>query len=351
MDGEQQQIVPYTHLDYVDTLEPGYRFCPTDSELIVYYLKRKNELGEHPEGRLYDVNVYDHHPIQLTGCYPSCDGKWYFFTMREPKYAKGTRVNRRTKDFGHWRSTQTDATVYDFATRRGVGKKRSLAFHDENNRKTSWLMYEYTYNRPNLPSGSHVNKLSDWVLCKIYKKESTRGISSSNNNNNEADQRVQNTSNQGEVIQQLNEVHDVQPPPAQRRRVLVNPESNQQVQHDHQPGSGVHKMASVGMNTTIQPLAAFQDPSQLQSFSGNSTCEYYQNQSMSTSTNSSRFSSGASSSSSVCPTLEQQVHNTYHEDSQTLVNMQCCYNPSSMDATDDDSWEPEDYEALLSLLD
>ncbi|KAI3741114.1 hypothetical protein L1987_58781 [Smallanthus sonchifolius] len=257
MDGEQQQIVPYTHLDYVDTLEPGYRFCPTDSELIVYYLKRKIELGEHPEGRLYDVNVYDHHPIQLTGCYPSCDGKWYFFTMREPKYAKGTRVNRRTKDFGHWRSTQTDATVYDFATRRGVGKKRSLAFHDENNRKTSWLMYEYTYNRPmyeytynrpNLPSGSHGNK---------------------------------------------------------------NP---------------------------IQPLSAFHDPNQgfppeqVRSFS---TCEYYQNRSLSTSTNGSWFSSGASSSSSVCPAVGT---------SREMVEQ-------FMDATGDDSWEPQDYEALLSLLD
>ncbi|KAI3800356.1 hypothetical protein L1987_28446 [Smallanthus sonchifolius] len=274
MDGEQQQIVPYTHLDYVDTLEPGYRFCPTDLELIVYYLKRKIELGEHPKGRLYDVNVYDHHPIQLTGCYPSCDDKWYFFTMREPKYAKGTRVNRRTKDFGHWRSSQTDATVYDFATRRGVGKKRLLAFHDEKNRKTSWLMHEYTYNRPNLPSGSHVNK--------IYKKVSTRIV-----------------------------------------------KNNQMDQHHDDDQTNHH----LGKNP-IQPLSAFHDPNdqgfppeQVRSFS---TCEYYQNRSMSTSTinGSSRFTSGASSSREMVE--------------------ECCYNPF-MDATDDDSLDPQDYKALLSL--
>ncbi|KAI3741113.1 hypothetical protein L1987_58780 [Smallanthus sonchifolius] len=340
MDGEQQQIVPYTHQllpDYVDTLEPGYCFRPTDSELIVYYLKRKIELGEQPKGRLYEVNVYDHHPKQLTGCYASCDDIWYFFTMREAKYTKGTRVNRRTKNFGFWRSVK-DATVYDFVTRRVVGKKRSLAFHNENNHKTSWLMHEYTYNG----YGTHVNKLTDWVLCKIYKKESTRTV---NNNDNQTDQQVQNAMNQGVVIPQQNELHDDQPPPAQRRRVSVN----QHHETNHHLGKNINPTP-----ITMQPLATFQDPNQVQSFFGSSTCEHYLNQSKSTSTNGSRFLSGASSSSSVCPTLvtsreivEQQVHNTYHEDSETLVNMQSCYN-GSMDAAD---WEPHDYEAILSLLD
>ncbi|KAJ0538740.1 putative transcription factor NAM family [Helianthus annuus] len=67
---EDQQIVPYIQQelrDYDDALEPGYRFCPTDSELIIYYLKRKIELGEQSRCRIYDVHVYSHHPNELTG--------------------------------------------------------------------------------------------------------------------------------------------------------------------------------------------------------------------------------------------------------------------------------------------
>ncbi|KAM0042895.1 putative transcription factor NAM family [Helianthus debilis subsp. tardiflorus] len=131
---EDQQIVPYVQQelrDYDDALEPGYRFCPTDSELITYYLKRKIELGEQPRCRIYDVHVYSHRPNELTERYRLCEGIWYFCTMRERKHQTGTRVNRRTKDFGYWKSTQKDTKVYDFLTRRVVGTKRPLAFYDE----------------------------------------------------------------------------------------------------------------------------------------------------------------------------------------------------------------------------
>ena len=54
--------------DYLSTLPLGYRFCPTDSEIIVNYLKPKIETGKkHTEWRLYDINFYDHHPDQLAG--------------------------------------------------------------------------------------------------------------------------------------------------------------------------------------------------------------------------------------------------------------------------------------------
>lgn len=68
---QQQQLASYNNHqaegDYVDNLQPGYRFCPTDAEIIVYYLKRKIDTGEHPQSRLYEVNIYDHDPQDLAG--------------------------------------------------------------------------------------------------------------------------------------------------------------------------------------------------------------------------------------------------------------------------------------------
>nr|GFB95556.1 NAC domain-containing protein [Tanacetum cinerariifolium] len=41
-------------LDYADSINPGYRFSPTEPETIVYYLRRKIETREqHPECRYY----------------------------------------------------------------------------------------------------------------------------------------------------------------------------------------------------------------------------------------------------------------------------------------------------------
>ncbi|KAK1422651.1 hypothetical protein QVD17_17937 [Tagetes erecta] len=173
------QIVPYTRQvepDYLDNLLPGYRFCPTDSELILHYLKRKIETGEHRGCRIYEVNLYDYTPEQLTNQYRACDNKWYFLTPVSRKYVNGFVANRKiTGDTeALWKTTQKGAPVYFDASRRQViGSKRSLAFYEKKGCKTPWLMHEYTLNDTNCPvkRGRDGNKvLTDWVLCTIYKK-------------------------------------------------------------------------------------------------------------------------------------------------------------------------------------
>nr|GFA84133.1 hypothetical protein [Tanacetum cinerariifolium] len=54
-------------LDYADSLNSGYRFSATDSEIIVYYLQRKIETGEqHPECRYYIADFYGDTPDNLS---------------------------------------------------------------------------------------------------------------------------------------------------------------------------------------------------------------------------------------------------------------------------------------------
>nr|GEZ38324.1 NAC domain-containing protein [Tanacetum cinerariifolium] len=55
-------------LDYADSLNPGYHFSATDSEIIIYYLQRKIESGEqHPECRYYIADFYGDTPDNLAG--------------------------------------------------------------------------------------------------------------------------------------------------------------------------------------------------------------------------------------------------------------------------------------------
>ena len=66
--GMDSQISAHTNRsnrDYVDDLLPGYRFCPTDQELIVNYLQPKLESRKLPPARIYEKFIYDHNPEEL----------------------------------------------------------------------------------------------------------------------------------------------------------------------------------------------------------------------------------------------------------------------------------------------
>ena len=51
-----------------DNLPLGYRFCPTDTELLVY-LTRKIHHQPLPPNNIAQVNLYAHHPEQLAGIF------------------------------------------------------------------------------------------------------------------------------------------------------------------------------------------------------------------------------------------------------------------------------------------
>ncbi|PWA74466.1 NAC domain-containing protein [Artemisia annua] len=167
-----QEIIRYNNQeehDYADTLEPGYRFCPTDPELIVYYLKPKIETEKrHPNCRYYEVNIYDCSPDGLTAKpeYRSCENKWYFLTWMERKHPNGSRPNRQTRNGGRWKASQARAAVKD-VTNRVVGSRLSLDYFDEKKRKTPWLMHEYTTKNPNISKESQKHNTDKNMVCSI----------------------------------------------------------------------------------------------------------------------------------------------------------------------------------------
>ncbi|PIN02122.1 hypothetical protein CDL12_25369 [Handroanthus impetiginosus] len=156
-------------------LPPGYRFRPTEEELVCHYLKRKIDNEPVPLAEISEVKLYHHNPQTLAERYPPTeDNGWFFFTPRERKYKNGLRPNRAAGT-GYWKATGKDKPIEaTIGTDKGaiVGYKKSLVFYQgtaRNGVKTHWIMHEYTLNRPRgNRRGSEDMKLDDWVLCRIY---------------------------------------------------------------------------------------------------------------------------------------------------------------------------------------
>ncbi|KQK23951.1 uncharacterized protein LOC100843938 isoform X2 [Brachypodium distachyon] len=152
------------------SLPPGFRFHPTDEELIIYYLKRKIngrqiELEIIPEVDLYKCEPWD---LPEKSFLPSKDLEWYFFSPRDRKYPNGSRTNRATKA-GYWKATGKDRKVN--SQRRAVGMKKTLVYYRgraPHGSRTDWVMHEYRLDECECEID---NGLQDaYALCRIFKK-------------------------------------------------------------------------------------------------------------------------------------------------------------------------------------
>ncbi|XVF58772.1 hypothetical protein PTKIN_Ptkin07bG0093600 [Pterospermum kingtungense] len=145
-------------------LPPGFRFHPTDVELVKYYLKRK-VLGKKIAFKaIAEVDIYKYAPWDLPdmSCLKTGDLKWFFFCPVEKKYAKGSRLNRAAVH-GYWKTTGKDRHVKE-DNGDEVGMIKTLVFHRgkaPRGERTDWVMHEYrlTYMVQDT-----------YVLCVIFKK-------------------------------------------------------------------------------------------------------------------------------------------------------------------------------------
>ncbi|PIA29515.1 hypothetical protein AQUCO_05900027v1 [Aquilegia coerulea] len=115
-------------------LPPGFRFHPTDEELVVHYLKKKASSIPLPVTIIAEVDLYKFDPWELPEKATFGEQEWYFFSPRDRKYPNGARPNRAATS-GYWKATGTD--------------------------------------KPILTSGG-TQKLDEWVLCRIYKKNNSQ---------------------------------------------------------------------------------------------------------------------------------------------------------------------------------
>ena len=156
-------------------LPPGYRFTPTDAELVEYYLLPRLQGRPHvPNPAIIDDYVYSRHPddLLLNGTFATRvavhghgsliydglfvagkykdkgqDDTWYFLSSRARKYVNGSRPSRRTDDGrGRWKAST--GCKPEVAGGGGVVYSCSvLGYHDgptKDEDKGKWLMRELT---------------------------------------------------------------------------------------------------------------------------------------------------------------------------------------------------------------
>ncbi|XVF70356.1 hypothetical protein PTKIN_Ptkin11bG0155500 [Pterospermum kingtungense] len=165
-------------------LPPGFRFHPTDEELVVHYLKKKTSSAPLPVAIIAEVDLYKFDPWELPAKATFGEQEWYFFSPRDRKYPNGARPNRAATS-GYWKATGTDKPVLTSGGTQKVGVKKALVFYGgkpPKGIKTNWIMHEYRLadnkannKPPGCDFGNKKNslRLDDWVLCRIYKKNNT----------------------------------------------------------------------------------------------------------------------------------------------------------------------------------
>ncbi|CAN5954581.1 unnamed protein product [Sphagnum jensenii] len=164
-------------------LPPGFRFHPTDEELVSYYLATKVCNSSFAVHAIAEVDLNKCEPWELPEKAKMGEKEWYFFSLRDRKYPTGMRTNRAT-EAGYWKATGKDRDVITRRRSRSnsacrppaahdqqlVGMKKTLVFYTgraPRGEKTNWIMHEYRLVHA---AAAAAGGADEWVVCRIFQK-------------------------------------------------------------------------------------------------------------------------------------------------------------------------------------
>lgn len=156
------------------SLPPGFRFHPTDEELIGYYLKRKVKGLEIELEVIPVIELYKFDPWELPdkSFLPKRDMEWFFFVPRDRKYPNGSRTNRATKA-GYWKATGKDRKIICQSSLEGY--RKTLVFYRGRaplGDRTDWVMHEYRLS-DDVSCGTPSFQ-GPFALCRVTKKNESK---------------------------------------------------------------------------------------------------------------------------------------------------------------------------------
>ncbi|XP_008775289.1 NAC domain-containing protein 43 [Phoenix dactylifera] len=164
---------------------PGFRFHPTEEELLNYYLKKKVACEKIDLDVIRDIDLTKLEPWDIQdkcriGSAPQ--NEWYLFSHNDKKYPTGTRTNRATAA-GFWKATGRDKVIHTSFKR--IGKRKTLVFYKgraPHGLKSDWIMHEYRLDdhlgtnnyssNASSPAGEAATAQEEgWVVCRVFKKK------------------------------------------------------------------------------------------------------------------------------------------------------------------------------------
>ncbi|KAL8129633.1 hypothetical protein V2J09_018788 [Rumex salicifolius] len=152
-------------------LPPGFRFYPSDEELVVHFLQRRPTLLPcHPD-IIPDLDLFPYDPWHLHGK-ALCEGrKWYYYSRR---------TQSRVSESGYWKAMGVDEPIFSASNGKKVGMKKYFMFYigdpssSDGGSWTNWIMHEYRLSDSSSSSSrksrSRSNDHSRWVVCKVYEQ-------------------------------------------------------------------------------------------------------------------------------------------------------------------------------------
>ncbi|KAK6947234.1 NAC domain, partial [Dillenia turbinata] len=152
------------------SVPPGFRFHPTDEELLGYYLLKKVSYEAIDLDVIREIDLNKLEPWDLKdkckiGSAPQ--DEWYFFSHKDKKYPTGTRTNRATTA-GFWKATGRDKVIH-LSDSKIIGMRKTLVFYTgraPHGQKTDWIMHEYR-----LDDDATGFQEDGWVVCRVFKKK------------------------------------------------------------------------------------------------------------------------------------------------------------------------------------
>ncbi|GAA0159986.1 hypothetical protein LIER_16644 [Lithospermum erythrorhizon] len=154
----------------------GFRFRPTDEELVVHYLKRKIHSFPLPASVIPEQEIFYTNPWDLPG---DLKDRRYFFSKNNENVKKySCRVQAGC---GYWKAIGQDKPIFDSLSQNHhqiVGMKRTSVFCQRKKRpqriQTWWIMHQFflvdSIAKP--PSTKNlIVQTGDWLVCCIFQQK------------------------------------------------------------------------------------------------------------------------------------------------------------------------------------
>ncbi|KAL6994510.1 hypothetical protein U1Q18_012613 [Sarracenia purpurea var. burkii] len=159
-------------------LPVGYRFHPSDAEILLFYLKRKVYSLPLPQPSFIPhLDVFHTNPWDIPG---EPREKRYFFCKRAVNVKKCNRVT----DAGYWKGIgKEEHILVSGRNPRAVGVKKTLVFYHgkrPTGLTTQWKMTEYRLLPSEITSPTITQKLKmemeEWVVCFIHQNKASNMV-------------------------------------------------------------------------------------------------------------------------------------------------------------------------------